>query len=554
MEYLLTGTEMAACDRRTSEEIGIPSLVLMERAALSVADGVDDWLKTHSSRRPVVLAAAGRGNNGADSLAAGRILLERGYEVCFYRLSGEVSPESSFAVQEKILHSFDAAVEVFGESGLPGVPDVIIDGLFGTGLSRPLQGEAAAFVEAINRCHDLGSYVIAVDLPSGISSENGRVMGCAVHCDETRTFAFYKRGHFLYPGAVYAGTCHRSLIGITERAFESAPGMFTFLSERASELLPGRDPGGNKGTFGKVLLVAGRKNMCGAAVLAAKACMAAGAGMVRVFTCESNRLIIQQALPEALLETYEEGDPVSAALLLRRAMEWADLVAAGPAMGTDRCAGYLLKTILEEAGKGTGSGAGGNEVQSRRGIRGLVLDADALRLLAKEEEYRQLLADRREDLPCILTPHLAEFAALAGLSLRECMEERIPLVREQADRLRCTIACKDARTLVTACGRQTGMYLNCSGNSGMATAGSGDVLTGMTAAILTRFLHAEPAAGTFSLPVPFTPADLQSGFAAACCAVYLHGRAGDCARSEHSGEAMTAGDLVSALRTALFWE
>lgn len=557
MEYLLTGAEMADCDRRTSEVIGIPSLVLMERAALSVADGVDAWLQTSGNRQPVILAAAGRGNNGADALAAGRILLERGYEVHFCRLSGEVSPESSFAVQEKILRSFGREVVPFdccpwlsgiasGKQTSPesGKPDVIIDGLFGTGLSRPLQGEAALCVEAINRCRSLlGSYVVAVDIPSGISSEDGSVMGCAVRCDETRTFAFYKRGHFLYPGASYAGRCHLAQIGITERAFSTKPGMFTFLHETVPELVPARDPGGNKGTFGKVLLISGRKNMCGAALLSARACFAAGAGMVRIFTHEANRTIIQQSLPEAMLDTFtesESGEMIAAKL--GRAIAWADTAAAGPAMGTDSPGRILLKALLQEAGCTESSGRGG----CANRLRGLVLDADALRLLAAEPELQKMLAGRREDLPCILSPHLAEFAALAGKSVRDCLGKRAVLVQEQALKFRCTIACKDARTLVTSADAASGLYLNCSGNSGMATAGSGDVLTGMTAAILAGSAGLE-GTGLFSRE------DISSGFAAACCAVYLHGKAGDRACRKHGEQGMTAGDLVSALREASFW-
>ena len=370
LEYLLTGAEMASCDARTSNVIGIPSLVLMERAALSVADSVDVFLRKKFSgagrgRRPVVLAAAGRGNNGADALAAGRILLDRGWDVRFCRLSGKISPDSSFGVQENILRQYGKEVAEYPDSllskvlkhqdltskaltntafsmGEPAaaVPDLIIDGLFGTGLSRDLSGQAAECVEAINFCRDrFGSYVVAVDIPSGISSDDGSVMGCAVRCDETATFAFYKRGHFLHPGTVYAGVCHLAQIGITWRAFEKMPSMFTLMDAEAADLLPVRDPGGNKGTFGKVLIAAGRRNMCGAALLAARACMAAGAGMVRIFTHEANRLIIQQAIPEALLDTFtDEETPARIAAKLRASLDWADIAAAGPAMGTDETA------------------------------------------------------------------------------------------------------------------------------------------------------------------------------------------------------------------------
>ena len=559
MEYVLTGAEMASCDAATSEVIGIPSLVLMERAALSVADGVDVFLRKYftrisGGRGPVVLAAAGRGNNGADALAAGRILLDRGYDVRFCRLSGKISPESSFAVQERILDHYGAQVEEFSGCG-PGtlsagqedaahggaqIPDVIIDGLFGTGLSRELAGEAAECVAMINRCRDLyGSYVVAVDIPSGISSDDGRVMGCAVRCDETRTFAFYKRGHFMYPGTLYAGTCHLAQIGITSRAFAQKPGMFTLMEAGAADLLPARHPGGNKGTFGKVLLVAGRRNMCGAALLAAQACMAAGAGMVKIFTHEANRLIVQQALPEALLETFAEQDAQEEiAGRLRSSLAWADIAAAGPAMGIDAAAGSILRLILQYA-------------QEEKALRGLVLDADAIRLMAGDQSLRQLAAGRSPEIPCVLTPHMAEFAALSGKSIGECIAGRTALVREQAQSLRCTIACKDARTLVSGpSGRQ---YLNTTGNSGMAAAGSGDVLTGITAAFLALDFW-QKESGTAAEGKLFSAEECAGGFAAAVSAVCLHGIAGDLAARVYGEQGMTAKDLCGELRKASFWQ
>jgi NAD(P)H-hydrate epimerase len=558
MEHVLTGAEMASCDARTSEVIGIPSLVLMERAALSVADGVDVFLRKNfprgtDGRGPLVLAAAGRGNNGADALAAGRILLDRGYHVRFCRLSGKISPESSFAVQERILGQYGVQVEEFpgcslrhifdGEADAASgaqIPHVIIDGLFGTGLSRELTGEAAECVAAVNRCRDLyGSYVVAVDIPSGISSDDGQVMGCAVRCDETRTFAFYKRGHFLYPGAGYAGTIHLAQIGITPRAFAREPGMFTLMDAGAADLVPARYPGGNKGTFGKVLIVAGRRNMCGAALLAAQACMAAGAGMVKIFTHEANRLIAQQTLPEALLDTFTEEDTQEEmAGRLRASLAWADIAAAGPAMGTDGTAESILRLLLEYA-------------QEKKALRGLVLDADALRLLARDQSLRELLAGRSPEIPCVLTPHMAEFAALAGKSIGECIAGRTALVREQAQSLRCTIACKDARTLVSAAsGRQ---YLNTTGNSGMAAAGSGDVLTGITAAFLALDFSKKES-GPAAEGKLFTEEECAGGFAAAVSAVCLHGTAGDLAARAYGEQGMTARDLCGELKKASFWQ
>ena len=305
-------------------------------------------------------------------------------------------------------------------------------------------------------------------------------------------------------------------------------------NERPSGLVPPRDPNGNKGTFGKVLILAGRKNMCGAALLAAQACMASGAGMVKIFTHEANRLIVQQSLPEALLDTYEDSEaPGELREKLLDSLKWADVAAAGPAMGTGSVSRLLLKTVLEYTADGP--------------LRGLVLDADALRMLADDGSFGKLLAGRRESLPCVLTPHLAEFAALAGCGIRECILRRAELVPQQADLLRCTVACKDARTLV-ASAQNSLLYLNSSGNSGMAAAGSGDVLTGMTAAMLALFSGSGSSGSSF-----FTEHDRVSGFEAACCAVYLHGLAGDLAARLHGEQGMTARDLIEALRSPSFY-
>lgn len=613
MQYLLTGAEMKECDVRTSEIIGLPSLVLMERAALSVADGVEAYLKKSGCRGPV-LAFAGRGNNGADALAAGRILLERGFDVKFIRLSGKVSADSSFAVQENVLLHFGETVKVFSsellsvlsEKDMPDTladsflqsaaltpPSAVIDGLFGTGLSRPLEGEAALAVQVINSLREkYGAYVVAVDIPSGISSDDGSVMGCAVRCDETRTFAFYKRGHFMYPGASFAGDCHLAQIGITPVSFKKRPGMFTMSGERPADLLPARDPGGNKGTFGKVLIAAGRRGMCGAAILAAHACMASGAGMVKLFTHEANRVIVQQMLPEALLETWSEEDtPAEVSKKLRGSLEWADVAAAGPGMGRDMAAEKILEQVLDYAGE-------------KESLRGLVLDADAIRLLADSNALRTKLASRPGSVPCILTPHLAEFAALAQTTVKECMKDRCRIVQDQADLLRCTLVCKDARTLIAMPGydkESTGkkesvpgqisspesmsvkgeysgiLYLNTNGNSGMATAGSGDVLTGITAAVLASFTGSRrknlqkdedlrsnqgrsaeksisAASSKWRLTLEDIPGSGLYGFDAACTAVWLHGLAGDAACRSHGGQGMTARDLIEALRDRSFWQ
>ena len=307
MKYLLTGHEMAEADANTSQVLGIPSIVLMERAALAVTEEI-------SKRFPVsagVTILAGPGNNGADGLAVGRLLIDRGYRVQFLLLDPKEPPEGTSArTQRKILEAYGARPEAFDEKGMKAFePNVIVDALFGTGLGRPLTGRAAMIAEAVRVYRaQTGCTVVGLDLPSGISSEDGSVMGCAVQCDFTVTFAYYKRGHFLYPGCTYCGETILRQIGIHDRSFTCAGGDVPemVMPERGdiAELISGREPGGNKGTFGKILIIAGSYSMCGAALLCAEACMRAGAGMVKIFTREENRVIIQEKLPEAMLTVY----------------------------------------------------------------------------------------------------------------------------------------------------------------------------------------------------------------------------------------------------------
>lgn len=526
---------MAEADANTSQVLGIPSIVLMERAALAVTEEI-------TKRFPVsagVTILAGPGNNGADGLAVGRLLIDRGYRVQFLLLDPKEPPEGTSArTQRKILEAYGARPEAFDEKGMKAFkPNVIVDALFGTGLGRPLTGRAAMIAEAVRVYRaQTGCTVVGLDLPSGISSEDGSVMGCAVQCDFTVTFAYYKRGHFLYPGCTYCGETILRQIGIHDRSFTCAGGDVPemVMPERGdiAELISGREPGGNKGTFGKILIIAGSYSMCGAALLCAEACMRAGAGMVKIFTREENRVIIQEKLPEAMLTVYtalpEESEQRAEAVLkfserLRNDLEWADAVVIGPAIGRGEEARILLKTLLE---------AVSDTKERGKAIRGIVIDADALRLIASDPQLDELMRRRKKETACILTPHLAEFADLAHVSVKEAAADRTALLREICGRYSCTVIGKDARTMIASAGiRQISMITK--GNSGMATAGSGDVLTGITAAMLFGVRTGE---------------DL--GYRAAQAAAFIHAEAGDAARDSLGERSMTAGDLIRAERGA----
>ena len=530
---------MARADRLTSEVIGIPSIVLMERAALAVAGEI----RSRAARGAKVTILAGPGNNGADGLAVGRLLTDCGYHVQYLLLSMKEPPEgSSLMTQQKILRAYGAALHAWDREALTAfAPDVIVDALFGTGLARPLAGTAAEIVKSVNEYRaGTGCMVVGLDLPSGISSETGEVLGCAFECDLTVTFAYYKRGHFLYPGCAHCGETVLRQIGIHDRSFDCAggqrPEMIMLEPQDAARLLVRRDAGGNKGTFGKILIIAGSYAMCGAALLSAESCMRSGAGMVKIFTREENRVIIQEKLPEAMLTVYsalpEDTDRQPAAgdrlrESLYRDLDWADAVVIGPAVGRGQEARILLDALLTyvSAGRKKAAIAAGGGYKP---LRGIVIDADALRLIASSDEADALMQDRDPETACILTPHLAEFADLVHTTVPEAGRDRVPLLRALAERYQCTVIGKDARTMIVSCGeREITMITN--GNSGMATAGSGDVLTGIAAAMFMAVQGGE-----------------SRGHRAAQAAAYIHAEAGDECMRRMGERAMLAGDLIRA--------
>ncbi len=556
MEYLLTGEEMAAADRYTSSGIGIESLVLMERAALSIAEEI-------AGRFPApvpVLILAGRGNNGADGAALCRLLMERGWPAQVFYLPGDREFSEQMKKQLSILENLHGLAAAFTEEAVrnwdeqhAGRDIVLVDALFGTGLSRPLTGQALRAVQIINEVkRNRAKYaadsretlwkkdgrgqalVVAADISSGVSAADGSLQGDAVRADVTVTFGFYKRGHFLYPGGERCGEVKCAHIGIGPASLQQMPAVFTWLPGQRQRAdmpafgddrigcrfrLPGRDPDGNKGTFGKVLIVAGSENMCGAATLCARACMAAGAGMVKVFGSACNRIILQETVPEALLCVYDrEEKPEQIVDKVLEAMKWADTAAVGPGIGRDDRARVILRTVLAAA-------APGKSLVNR-----LVLDADALRILAEEEELQELLRNRDERAACILTPHMGEAAALMGESIAFCKRSPFKTAAALAEKYRAAVICKDARTVVSA-PEESVFYLNTTGNSGMATAGSGDVLTGLTAALFAGY-------GGQSF---------QTAAMAAC----VHGMAGDLAAQELGEYGVTAGAIARCVPSAM---
>ena len=492
MEYLLGAKEMKTCDENTSRELGISEEVLMERAALAVAEET----MRRIDPRDKVLVLCGTGNNGGDGLAAARILSERHIGVSFYMTGvpkkGSLS-EKQLAICRKC--------GVSETTSLPErEPDAVIDAIFGTGLSREIEGDLLTLLETVNQWN---SYRIAVDIPSGVSSDTGKILKAAFCADLTVTFAFRKLGHILFPGASCCGEVLCAEIGITEKSFLGMKPKVRALTREDLSTLPPRRKDSHKGDYGKLLVIAGSPGMCGASLFAAKAAYRTGAGLIRIFAPEENRIILQETLPEAVLTLYR-GERFDEKELLE-AIHWADAVLIGPGLGSTAVSERILKCTLSAVSVP------------------LVMDADALNLLAKEPELL-----KRPHTDIVITPHLKEMSRLTGDAPVYLKEEKLSRAAEFANEYNVIVTLKDSRT-VTAI-PYGNVYLNTSGNNGMATAGTGDVLAGIMVGLIGTGLSAEQAA-----PL----------------AVYLHGLAGEDAAERKGARSMMASDLIDSLCTVL---
>ena len=508
-QYVVTASEMKRYDTNTIEKYHIPSLLLMERAALVT---VEELQHARGDRPCKVLVVAGCGNNGGDGLAIGRLLMLQGYCVTCILLGSEDRCTEETARQIRILREY--GLHIFSTIQNDEY-DIVIDAIFGVGLSRSAEG---VFRDAIEWINASNAYVCSVDIPSGIRTDTGEVMGCAVSADLTVTYGFRKLGHILYPGAKHVGRLVCCQMGIDERSFlGEEPGWYTHIGSDSS-VLPARRPDGNKGTFGKALLIVGNEKIAGAAMMAAKSAFRIGTGMVKIVTAVENRDTLMQYIPEIMVLTYSvnvfSGDSessveeISFIKELKEAEAWADCILIGSGIGTDRRAYELLRFSILESDLP------------------LVIDADGLNLLAEDKELQEAVAScGRQGRTIILTPHLGEFARLYECSVTQAKEHLTEYPRELSERLQSIVVCKDARTVVVCPGARQN-YVNTTGNAGMATAGSGDVLAGMVTGLL---------------------AQKMPGVDAAVTGVYLHGIAGDLAAERETETAMTATDIIECI-------
>jgi NAD(P)H-hydrate epimerase len=509
---IVNAAQMREADRRTIEDIGIPSLVLMENAGRQVVAAMESFFPDLAERRIAVIS--GKGNNGGDGFVVARTLHQRGVDVSVFVVGQIAEIKGDARVNVEILGRLGVTVVEVADEGQWELHfseisshDLIVDALFGTGLKAALSGIYETVIGDIN-----GSAipVVSVDLPSGMSADTSDLIGDCVEATMTVTLGAPKLPLILPPAEQKSGEVVIADIGIPAEIFEALDGPRVELLTRdhIRPLITPRAAEAHKGDFGRVLIVAGSRGKTGAAILAAQGALRSGAGLVTVASPRGCIPIIAAHAPEYMTEGLDETvagtvDFAAAEYVLGLP---ADVMALGPGLGRGEAVATFVRELLEN------------------GASPIVLDADALNAFA--DEPAALVG--REGRDVIITPHPGEMARLVGCTVEDVQADRIGMARDFASAHRVYVVLKGYRTLVaTPDGK---IFVNPTGSPGMATGGTGDVLAGMLAAWLAQILDAE----------------------AACrVAVYVHGAAGELADADEGEVSMIAGDLASHIGDAI---
>ena len=483
-----TAGEMRSIDAYSIEKLNIPGIVLMENAASSCTQEISGF---HS-----FVVVVGKGNNGGDGLAIARQLINLGKKVEVYLVfEDEFSGDAK--INREILRSMNIPVKSCGDLDKLildiKTSDCVVDAIFGTGIKGDVTGISKDVIEAIN---EYSKYTLSVDVPSGINSDTGEVSTPCVKADKTVTFAAYKKGMLLYPAADFTGEVIVANIQIPEMAFdEMGIKINTTDDEFARKHMPKRKPNSHKGDYGKILVIGGKVGMGGAVLLSSLASLKMGAGLVTA--CIPNELsgyIGELPYEVMTMPMNFEKDADKIAGLVNN----YDVVLFGNGIGRDEYVFTLLEKILDKI-----------EVP-------IVIDADGLFALSK---FPEKITGKK----AVLTPHSMEMARLSGVDVETVEKNRFEISKEFSKKYDVTLVLKGNHSIITAPdGRQR---VNMTGNSGMATAGSGDVLAGMTASLLA----------------------ITEPFSAATLAVHFHGKSGDFVRDNLSEASVMAGDIIAGL-------
>ncbi len=498
MRTLVNAAQMKAIDTYMTEQMHIPGIILMENAARAVSDTIIARVEPCFVR-----VFCGCGNNGGDGFAVARQLRASGYEVEVVLLGDAASLQGDAKVnfafwQSEYFHLTHAdLLEDLEEA------DVVVDAIFGTGLTREVQGLYAAAIEHINAQNAL---IVSVDVPSGVSADTGKMLGCAVDADVTVTFQYAKVGHFLFPGREYAGELIVAPIGVDDGCDVALQSTVCGYETPDPDLaLPCRKRDSNKGDYGKLLMVAGSAGMAGAAVLCAQSAGKSGVGLVSVAAPEPVVAALQQCAPQATCHILPGASPDVAPCDLLPLLQDKTAVAVGPGIGLHPNTPMLIRALIQHC------------------TTPMILDADALNAVAQDVS---MLQNKQNDL--VLTPHPKEFARLLGVETKSILENPLELAAQFAVLHRVVLVLKGATTVIAD--EFGNITLACTGSPGMAKGGSGDVLTGMIGGLLAQG---------------------KDAYEAALLGVCIAGRAGELAEESVGLIGMTPLDTIAHLAAAI---
>ncbi len=505
---IATSGQMNEIDSRTINDIGIPGTVLMENASLKVVQVVAESLGNVQGKSICIFA--GKGNNGGDAFAVARHLFNMGACIKVYIIAKKTDIKNDAAVNLNILENMKVeTVELLDYTQIPCLnthlktSDMIVDGLLGTGFKGKISGLMEKVIELANNS---GKPVISIDIPSGVNGDTGETPGICIKANKTVTFALPKTGLVVYPGCEFTGELIVADISIPKSVVESMDIKLHLMDDMfVSELIPQRYGESNKGDFGKVLIVSGSEGMTGSGCLAANAAFSVGAGLVYLGVPASLSVVYNSNLIETIVVPFKDNkkgyiSKESIREILDR-MEKMDVAAVGPGLSNRDDILKIVSSIIESA------------------RIPLVLDADALNAISKDVSVLKKLKSE-----AVVTPHPGEMARLCGISIKEVQNNRIKTAQDFAYNWGVVTVLKGARTVIAYPDGST--YINPTGNPGMASAGMGDVLTGVILGLMGQGLK---------------PGD------AATAGVYIHGASGDRAAREKGVHGLIASDLIKEL-------
>lgn len=511
---VVSPSTMRQMDKIAIEEFKIPGVILMENAGIKVAQAVKNmWKAAKNGVSRKVVFFCGKGNNGGDGFVAARHLVNMGFEASVFIIADPDSITGDAAINLEIIKNLDIAIKVIKEEADLGEAKdlakgafVLVDAIFGTGLKGQVRGIAKSVIEIINQ---LEIPVISVDIPSGICGSTGKVLGAAVKAHQTVTLALPKTGLLLYPGAEYVGELITADISMPTKLVKSIDAEAELLdAEWVRQCFKAFPADAHKGTFGRVFIIAGSVGMTGAAALAATAAVRSGAGLVTIGIPEGLNDILEVKVTEAMTLPLPETPSGS---LGKRAKEKSldfagkcDAVVLGPGLSTNPETVEFVRGFIAECSVP------------------MIVDADGLNALA---EYPDIFKEAKA--PIVITPHPGEMARLLSTSVSDVQEDRIWAVKTAAKKFGCTAVLKGARSLIATTDGK--LIINPTGNAGMATGGSGDVLAGMIGAFLARGMKP---------------------YEAAAAGIYLHGLAGDLAAKKQGQICLAASDIIDFLPKA----